>query len=69
MSIKALAMSESEKTSRRERNTQSTKEKRPVGRPPELVLYIDDKAENIAKSFFGIKSNTPKKPKTVQSKD
>ncbi len=35
------------------------KPKRPAGRPPKLVLHIDDRPENIAKALFGIQSDTP----------
>jgi len=29
--------------------------KRPVGRPPELVVKIDDTPENVARAAFGMK--------------
>ena len=31
--------------------------KRPVGRPPKLVVKIDDQPRNVARSLFGIKSD------------
>ena len=31
--------------------------KRPVGRPPKLVLKIDDTPQNVARSLFGIRSD------------
>ena len=36
--------------------------KRPVGRPPKLVVQIDDTPQNVARSLFGIRSDkfTPK---------
>ena len=34
-------------------------EKRPVGRPPEMVVKIDDTPDNVAKALFGIKSDKP----------
>lgn len=37
--------------------------KRPVGRPPKLVLKIDDTPQNVVKSLFGIRSDKySKKP-------
>ena len=30
-------------------------QKRPVGRPPELVVKIDDTPENVARTAFGMK--------------
>ncbi|MDE2750090.1 MAG: hypothetical protein OXI34_14120 [Chloroflexota bacterium] len=36
------------------------KPKKPPG-PPPLTLHIDDTPENVAKSLFGIKSDTPGK--------
>ena len=38
--------------------------KRPVGRPPKMVVKIDDTPENVAKSMFGIPSDKrpPKRP-------
>ena len=48
----------------RERNKEPTepRPKRPVGRPPKLVLKIDDTPQNVARSLFGTKSdkNDPK---------
>lgn len=31
--------------------------KRPVGRPPKLVLKIDDTPRNVVRSLFGIRSD------------
>ena len=31
--------------------------KRPVGRPPKLVVKIDDTPQNVARSLFGIRSD------------
>ena len=36
--------------------------KRPVGRPPKMVVKIDDTPENVAKAMFGIKSDKPAAP-------
>ena len=44
--------------------------KRPVGRPPKMVVKIDDTPENVAKSMFGIKrKNAPKQPGTADQSD
>ena len=34
-------------------------EKRPVGRPPKMIVKIDDTPENVAKAIFGIESDKP----------
>lgn len=38
----------------------SEPKKRPVGRPPKLVVKIDDSPENTAKALFGIRSDKPR---------
>ena len=41
---------------RSDQGTRPPAAKRPVGRPPKMVVKIDDTPENVAKSMFGIKS-------------
>ena len=52
--------------SKRKRPTRPPAAKRPVGRPPKMVVKIDDTPENVAKSMFGIPSDKhpPKEKKS-----
>ena len=56
-------MPKSENQKPEKRQSQDVQPKPPRGRPPKRVVKIDDTPRNVARAFFGIRSDKYARPK------